>query len=68
MIGLDKDDIKRIAKNTHGLAAAGGTHGYKNAAEATICKNAPDGIYWLDESNPYTAKYGIEKDEWGVET
>jgi hypothetical protein len=29
--------------------------------------SAPTVIYFIDEDNPYTAKFGTEKDEWGQE-
>ena len=67
LIGLDKADIKRIAKRTTGLSADGLT-GIRDAISYTvIAEDALEGVYWLDEANPHAARYGIEKDEWGVE-
>ena len=37
------------------------------ASYTVIAEDAPEGVYWLDEANLYAARYGIEKDEWGVE-
>ena len=32
-----------------------------------LINNAPAVVFFIDEDNPYPARFGTEKDEWGQE-
>ena len=66
LMGLDKKSIKSIAKGTKGLTVTSLQRYIAN------CKNispedTPTVIHYIDQVNPYAAKYGTEMDEWGEE-
>ena len=64
---LDEKELNQIAKSTKGLAIAGLSK-LQDSIASVICKNAPKETCYLDSDNPYAARYGTEKDEWGVES
>ena len=66
LVGLDDAEIKRIAKSTKGLGVAGLT-AVVDASRNVLNESAPETIYYIEAENPWAAKYGTEKDEWGVE-
>ena len=53
-------------KNTNGIGISGLIN-IVNVCDTVIGENFPEGVYWLDEDNLYSLRYGIERDEWGVE-
>ena len=67
LLVLDGDDVKRIAKNTKGLGVKGLAALVAKAKDLMVDEDAPEIRYYLDEPNPFAAKYGTDKDEWGIE-
>ena len=67
LVGLDDAEVKCIAKSTKGLGVAGLT-AVVGASRNVLNKSAPETIYYTEAENPWAAKYGTGKDEWGVET
>jgi hypothetical protein len=66
LVGLDDAEIKRIAKSTKGLGVAG-LAAVVDASRNVLNESAPETTYYIEAENPWAAKYGTEKDEWGVE-
>jgi hypothetical protein len=64
--GLNMQMMNNIAGRTKGLNIASLKQFQISCTLASI-NNAPEVIYFIDEDNPYTAKFGTEKDEWGQE-
>ena len=56
-----------LPKKTTGLSADSLTGIRDSASYTVIAEDALEGVYWLGEATPYAARYGIEKDAWGVE-
>jgi hypothetical protein len=68
LLNLNSDAIafKRIVQSSKGIGRKGLQSIINN------CSQAQSGIhpavdYYIDSPNPYAAKYGVEKDEWGEE-
>ena len=66
VVGLDDAEVKRIAKSTKGLGVTGLTAVF-DASRNVLNESAPETINYIEVNNPWAAKYGTEKYEWGVE-
>ena len=67
LVVLEEEDIDNIAAWTKGLTSKALNDFFNKAMKHLVEEEAPDGVYWLDEENPFAARYGSDKDEWGVE-
>ena len=63
---LDMQTMNDIDGRTKGLNLASLKQFQMSFALASI-DNAPAVVYFIDEDNPYAAKFGTEKDMWGQE-
>ncbi len=66
LLDLTTSEIKKMAKRTRGLSEKGITN-LVDFCAITIDEFAPKTKYFIDDDNPYRAKYGSEMDEWGKE-
>jgi hypothetical protein len=64
--GFTMQTINDIAGRIKRLNLASLTQFQMSCSLASI-NNAPGVIYYIDKDNPYAAKIGTEKDEWGHE-
>ena len=65
LVGLDNADIKYSAKSTKGLGVIN-PRVTVDASRNLINKNALEARDYIDAEIPWVAKYGTEKDKWGV--
>ena len=67
LVVLEEEDMEDIAARTKGLTGKALMDFFNEAMKHMVEEEAPDGVYWLDEENPFAARYGSDKDKWGVE-
>ena len=65
-MGIEETNIQWITKATHGLSIPSLTT-IVCTRRTALGEDPPEVRYYLDEENPFAAKYTREKDVWGKE-